>query len=130
MSTCVIDTSALIAYLKGEPGEAAVEEWLVRGAAVSALTIQELVSKIVQGGGTKDDAVATADELGTPVHDLTQPLAIEVGAMITVTKPKGLSHGDRACLSLAKQLGVPAVTADRAWSDIADVLGVEIMRVR
>jgi PIN domain nuclease of toxin-antitoxin system len=120
----------LIAYLKGEPGEAAVEEWLVRGAAVSALTIQELVSKIVQGGGTKDDAVATADELGTPVHDLTQPLAIEVGAMITVTKPKGLSHGDRACLSLAKQLGVPAVTADRAWSDIADVLGVEIMRVR
>jgi PIN domain nuclease of toxin-antitoxin system len=40
----------------------------------------------------------------------------------------GLSTGDRACLALALDERIPALTADRAWSKI-DV-GVEIRTLR
>ncbi|MEN3177177.1 MAG: hypothetical protein ABF812_16325 [Gluconobacter cerinus] len=46
------------------------------------------------------------------------------------TKRVGLSHGDRACLALAKKMGLPAVTADRAWAEIADAIGVEVVLIR
>ena len=70
------------------------------------------------------------DDLGLDVRDLTLPLALEAGAMITVTRPKGLSEGDRACLALAGALGVPAVTADRPWADVAEDLGVQVELIR
>lgn len=130
MTACVIDTSALLAYLQGEPGEDAVGAWLDRGAAASALTVQELVSKIVRDGGAVEDAAAIAGGLGLAVHPLTEPLAIEAGAMIAVTRPIGLSQGDRACLALARSLGLPAVSADRPWSEVATGLDVTIELVR
>ncbi|MFV2000241.1 MAG: hypothetical protein ACC654_07750 [Acidimicrobiia bacterium] len=40
----------------------------------------------------------------------------------------GLSLGDRACLATAAELGVPAVTADRMWSDLD--LGVDVISIR
>ena len=51
----MIDTSALLAYLQGELGEGVAGGWLDRGAAVSALTVQELVSKVVRDGGTVEE---------------------------------------------------------------------------
>ena len=50
--------------------------------------------------------------------------------MIAVTRPVGLSHGDRACLAPARSLGLPAVTADRPWTEVADPLGVGVELVR
>ena len=50
--------------------------------------------------------------------------------MRDATKRVGLSHGDRACLALAKKMGLPAVTADRAWAEIADAIGVEVVLIR
>ena len=126
----VIDTSALLAYLKEEPGAAVVRERLLRGAGASTLIVQELVSKLVEGGGDVEGAVRTTDDLGLTAFDLTRPLAIEAGAMIAVTRPRGLSHGDRACLALARALGLPAVTADRAWAEVAGPLGVTVELVR
>lgn len=130
MTACVIDTSALLAYLQGEPGEDVAAGWLDRGAAVSALTVQELVSKIVRGGGTAEDAAAIAAGLGLAVHPLTEALGVEAGAMIAVARPVGLSHGDRACLALARALGLPAVSADRSWAEVAGKLGLVVELVR
>jgi PIN domain nuclease of toxin-antitoxin system len=104
--------------------------WLDRGAAASALIAQELAKKTVERGGTRDDAARMLDDLGLDVRDLTLPLALEAGAMVTVTRPKRLSEGDRACLALAAALGVPAVTADRPWADVADRLGVQVELIR
>ena len=38
----------------------------------------------------------------------------------------GLSLGDRACVALALRTGLPALTGDRAWRDIASILDVEV----
>ena len=50
--------------------------------------------------------------------------------MVAMTKPKGLSDGDRACLAPARHLGVPAVTADRPWAEIAGGVGVHMDLIR
>ena len=130
MSASVVDTSAIMAYLNQEAGQDVVDEWLDRGVAVSALGIQETMSNLVRTNVERSAATEAITALGLTVHDLNESLAIEAGAMISVTRSKGLSHGDRACLALAKLLGVPAVTADRPWKELADDLGVEVVLIR
>lgn len=131
MPACVADTSALLAYLLDEPGADLAAEWLDRGAVVSTVNVQELVSKIVRDGGTREVAAATVTDLALEeLHDLTVDLAVEGGAMIPQTRAHGLSHGDRACLALARHLGLPAVTADRAWARVAEALDVRVELVR
>jgi ribonuclease VapC len=57
-------------------------------------------------------------------------LAYRAGMLLPQTRAAGLSFGDRACLALALQLDAKAMTADRAWSRIADAVGVEIELIR
>jgi ribonuclease VapC len=44
--------------------------------------------------------------------------------------PGGLSLGDRYCLALAKREGIPALTAERRWPDIAAAPGVTVDLIR
>jgi ribonuclease VapC len=44
------------------------------------------------------------------------------------TRRTGVSLGDRFCLALARELSLPALTADRRWKDLG--LGVEIQLIR
>ena len=131
MAACVADTSALIAYLLDEPGGNVVGDWLQQGAVVSTLNVQELVSKIVRDGGTREAATATVEDFAFEAqHDLTAALAVKAGAMIIQTRTQGLSHGDRACLALARHLDLPAMTADRDWAKVADAVGVRVELIR
>ncbi|TCQ02688.1 PIN domain nuclease of toxin-antitoxin system [Rhizobium sp. PP-F2F-G36] len=130
MSACVIDTSAILAYAFAEKGAAKVERWIDAGAAVSALTIQEAVSKLCQTGMPKGEAEELILALGLRIHALDLDLAIKAGGMFALTKPFGLSHGDRACLALGHKLSVPVVTADKAWSNVASELGLRVEQFR
>lgn len=69
-------------------------------------------------------------ELNLEGHDLSWELAEDAGTMIVATRPYGLSHGDRACLALARKLAVPAITADKAWAKVANEIGVEVEVIR
>ncbi len=59
-----------------------------------------------------------------------EALAFAAGSLEPATRPAGLSLGDRACLALALDLGVKALTADRAWTRIAEAVGVEVEVIR
>ena len=52
--------------------------------------------------------------------------AIATGLLRPATRSLGLSLGDRACVALAIRTGLPALTGDRAWRDIASILDVEV----
>ncbi len=52
----------------------------------------------------------------------------QAGFLRTSTQDKGISLGDRACLSLAKMLGVVALTADRAGSELSTGITVRVIR--
>ena len=125
MASCVIDTSAVLAHLNDEPGGDVARRWL-RDAAASALTLQEIVSKAVDRGVPGHVIPALVERLRLNVHPLDAEAAMAAGLMRTETARHGLSHGDRACLALARQLGLPAVTADRAWAEVASALGVQV----
>ena len=67
----------------------------------------------VQVGGLR----ATLTEGGISLLAFTEDDATAAAALRRATHQRGLSLADRACLALAGRLGVPAVTADRAWLD-------------
>jgi ribonuclease VapC len=54
--------------------------------------------------------------------------AYQVGLLRPLTRHAGLSLGDRACLALAKQLGLPALTTDRIWEHVAIGVPVQVIR--
>lgn len=130
MIACVVDTSAILAYAFAERGATKVERWIDAGAAVSALTVQETVSKLCQSGMSRAEAEDLFHSLGLAVQPLDLELAFSAGAMFDLTRPYGLSHGDRACLALGQKFSVPVVTADKAWSKAAPDLGLKVEQFR
>lgn len=102
MTACVLDTSAILAFVFRERGAEVTADWLDRGATASTVILQEVATKLRQRGFTPEDAAETIDMLGLMVADHTLLLALAAGGFYTDTKVFGLSHGDRSCLALAQ----------------------------
>ena len=127
MSDIVLDASALMAVLREEPGAAAVEAMLDH-AAISAVNLSEVQAKLVEQGTAAELAWSSLVDLDLEVVDFDVPQARIAGDLRRLTRARGLSLGDRACLALAQALGLPAMTADRAWAGLE--IGIEIRVVR
>jgi PIN domain nuclease of toxin-antitoxin system len=127
VSEIVLDASALMAVLREEPGAAAVEAVLDH-AAISAVNLSEVQAKLVERGTAAELAWSSLVDLQLDVVDFDAAQAKVAGDLRRLTRPQGLSLGDRACLALAHALGLPAVTADRAWVGLE--IGIEIRTVR
>ena len=124
----VLDSTALIAVMQLEPGHQRVAAILEK-SAISAVNLAETVHKLVQRGSPTDGIRGSLAHLELAVEDWTEDLAYRSTEFTQFTKSHGLSLGDRACLTLAKQLHATAVTADRAWRRVPS-LGVPIMIFR
>ena len=127
MTDVVLDASAVLAVLLREPGAEIVERALDRGpCAISAVNLSEVAAKLVDRGGDEKSIRAGLDSMQLEVQPFDETLAIEAGMLRTLTRPLGLSLGDRACIALARSLNLPVMTADRKWDrlnlDIAVLL--------
>ena len=129
MTSAVLDASAVIALLKGERGGSKVAG-VVANAAVGVLNQAEVVSHFVHLGASIEDVRAMLGALPYTVVAADESLGWDAGVLRAVTSSAGLSLGDRFCLALAKRLGVPAYTADRAWKDVAVASGVKVVAIR
>lgn len=123
----VLDASALMALFNAEPGAERVSD-VATISAISSINWCEVYGKLrlagIDGLSLRRDMLQTRIEvLPFDEHD-----ARGTGELAPSTRRVGLSLADRACLALAARLGVPAVTADRAWLDL-DV-GVEVVCIR
>lgn len=125
--TCVLDASAVLALLHSEPGADVVEEALDH-AAISTVNWSEVYQRWIAHDVDVSDLRADTEALGLQIVPFTVDDAEQAAELWSATRHLGLSLGDRACLGLARRLGQPALTADRAWLD-AD-LGVEIQTIR
>lgn len=128
MSEAVLDASALLAVLQGEFGADRVITRLAE-AAISAVNLAEVLSKLVDHGVPAAAACEAVAGLDLKVVAFDGALAQGVAALRASTRAAGLSLGDRACLALAARLGVPAVTADRAWRALR-LEGVVVEEIR
>lgn len=127
MADCVLDASAVMALLRNERGAETVAARLA-GAFISAANYAEVISKLVDFGSPADLAAEAAGLLGMAVIALDEIDARLAGMLRELTRVRGLSLGDRACLALGARLGLPVLTADRAWAEL-DV-GVEVVLIR
>jgi ribonuclease VapC len=127
----VLDSSAILAGLYGEPGAAAVIEVLASDefeVLVSAVNLCEVVTKLVQAGASASQISASTDQLHAHCVEFDSLQAVAAGEMVTKTQSLGLSLGDRACLSLAASRGANAWTTDSAWKKLN--LGVKVRLLR
>jgi len=127
MAKVVLDASALLAYINGEPGAEAVEAVLGE-AMISAVNLAETATKLALKGGSRDRPLALLTDAELEVVAFDRALAEETGALAASTRTWGLSLGDRACLALAKRERTTAMTADHAWSRLD--IGVDIQLIR
>ncbi len=133
VATSVLDASALLAYLNDEAGADLVEDALLRGSAISAVNLAEVLGKLAEVGEDPQNVSENLKQRGLLGRKLLVfPLGADDAVMIAKlhrsTKAHGLSLGDRACLGLALRLRVPALTADRAWSRLN--VGVKVEAIR
>jgi ribonuclease VapC len=122
VADAVLDTSAIMAMLLEERG-ADIALQFADGAAVSANNIAEIATKLFERGMSPADVERDILQFRFDVHSVDDVTAL-------ATRSAGLSLGDRSCLALAAKLGLPAVTADKAWATIADAVGVEVRLIR
>jgi ribonuclease VapC len=123
----VLDASALLALLNGEPGNKVVAENLP-GAVISAVNLSEVVAKLGEAGMPNDVVRSALEDLEIEFRAFDSEAAYLTGALRAQTRKLGLSLGDRACVALGLQLSFPVLTADRNWKAL-DV-GVEIRTIR
>lgn len=128
MSSTVLDASALLALLNQEEGSEQVVESVAAGATVGAVNLSEVVSKLSLAGMPEPLIREALDPLGLEIVAFDVELAYRAALLAGPTRNAGLSLGDRACLALAAQLGLPALTADRAWRNLALQVQIHVIR--
>lgn len=129
MTPAVLDASALLAMLLGEPGADRVRAELP-GAIMTTVNLGEVVGHYARNGVAETDIHAVLDSLPIEWIDFDDELAYGAGLLLPVTKAFGLSFGDRACLALARRRGARVLTSDKAWRDIVDTGGAQIEVIR
>jgi ribonuclease VapC len=129
----VLDASALLAYLRDEPGADVVAEAIADGAVISTVNLAEVFSRSADRGADSTKLAAKLTQNGLldgaiTIKPFTTADAIDTARLRPLTRDAGLSLGDRACLALARRLDTPALTADTAWQGVAH--GVELRSIR
>jgi ribonuclease VapC len=123
----VIDASALLALLNDEPGADVVAEALPQGV-ISAVNLSEVVAKLCDAGMPEKAIHQALKPLGIEIVPFGEEEAYQAGLLRTSTQKLGISLGDRACLSLAKKLGIEALTADKAWAGLSIGTTIKVIR--
>lgn len=130
----VLDASAALALLNDEDGGEVVSNAIADGAAISVVNLAEVLSKVAERGSDPAEAAAElrkaeGSKRALMIEPLTAADCVAVARLRPITKQRGLSLADRACLALAERLGIPALTTDEAWEDVPD-LDIEVRLIR
>ena len=124
----VLDASAVLALLHKEPGFDVVQT-SIAVSVISSVNWAEVIQKIIARGGREpSEVVEELAYLGLAVIPFTADDAEMAAGLWSLGRRIGLSLGDRACLSLARTVGLPALTGDRRWATLD--LGAEVRLIR
>lgn len=128
MSPCLLDASAVLALLQDEVGADTVAQAMRSGAAVVSVNLSEVATKLCDGGLSDDEIGQVLDGLKIEVLGFGPEDARTAGLLRRVTRARGLSLGDRACLAVGVRRGLTVLTADAAWVGL--VPAVDIVPIR
>ena len=125
----VLDASAVLAFLKDEPGGERVAGVMGTGL-IATPNLAEVAQRLRKDGMDLAKVRHTIERLKLRSVAPDVALAFDAGTMVEQTTKRGLSLADRFCLALARREGATALTADRAWAEVADAVGVKVEMVR
>lgn len=126
-SLYILDASALLALMLGEPGYQGIQTLLPQ-ARISAVNLSEVVAKL-QERGVPDAVISeTLADLELTIIPFDRDQAIHAGLLRRSTRTAGLSLGDRSCLAAAAATSAIAVTTDRLWSELELDVRVQLVR--
>lgn len=117
MKSVVLDASAVLALVRDEPGADKVAPHAGR-AAISAVNLHEVIKELLLSGLDEATTRELLDELRLDVRAHDVGAAYAAAGLHAQTRQYGRGLGDRSCLALAMQLGVPALTADQEWKKV------------
>jgi PIN domain nuclease of toxin-antitoxin system len=122
-----LDASALLAFLLRERGHQRVRE-LLGEACMSTVNFSEVLGRFARAG--HDMGLLAEKLLAAPIElvEFSTEQAVMAAVLVPATQAKGLSLGDRACLALARERRIPALTADRAWRRLGLEIEIETLR--
>ena len=126
----VVDASALLAVANNEPYTPELPT-LFANSIITTFNLAEAVSKMIIQDNA--DPASTWSYLGNFIQNhypLDDELSYEAIMITKLTKPLGLSLGDRYCLALGKILACPVYTADKAWKKLERSLNIKINLIR
>jgi PIN domain nuclease of toxin-antitoxin system len=123
----VLDSSAILAVFFSEPGAEIVLP-ILRGALLSTVNLAEVHTRMVDRGASLQQAWNWITGLQCETCSFTDAHARAVAELRPITRPFGLSLGDRACLALAIQRKATVYTTDRAWKNISLEIEIELIR--
>ena len=127
MSRAVLDASAILAFLRGEPGADVVADY--RGDALaSSVNIAEAATRLAHLGASPIEVRRAIALMAVDVVPFDTVQAYAAAGLYETTRDRGLSLGDRACLQLAARSGLPALTADRVWAEVDVPAEVRLIR--
>jgi PIN domain nuclease of toxin-antitoxin system len=128
LNKVVLDASAILAIIKGEPGTEKLSPQLLSHAAASTVNLAEVQTKLVHAGWSPAQAWEDATSPIREIISFDSKQARIAGDLALDTKHLGLSLGDRACLALGLALDAPVYTTERLWKQLKLEVGVHVIR--
>jgi PIN domain nuclease of toxin-antitoxin system len=123
----VLDASALLAFLFREPGHEMVAGEIA-SACISTVDLAESLGRIARDGHDPRPLLTGVSESTLEIVPFSPDQALRCARLLAQARSLGLSLGDRACLALAMERGLAAMTADAVWAALD--AGVEIVLIR
>ena len=128
MSKIVLDATAILAVIIGEPGQEKLTPRLLADAVISTVNLAEVQGKLQSLRWTSDEAWEDTTGLLREAIHFDQHKARRAGDRLTQTSALGLSLGDRSCLALGMALRAPVYTAQKAWKKIKVGIPIHVIR--
>lgn len=125
----VLDSWALLAYLKDEPAAERIEqEWISRGAAISSINLGETLYIRMRASG--ETAATAAIETIRRRSKVVNPDWDLVFSAARIKARGGLSFADAFCVATAERLQAPLWTGDPEIIAVSESVRCEVVDLR
>jgi len=117
-----------MAFIRGEAGAYRVLAEIEAGASIPAVNLAELATLVTNTGESEESVRRVISDMQLDVIPFDEELAYQAGLLVSLTRSRGLSLGDRACLATAMHHKLRILTGDRAWQGLPFDVEIEFFR--
>jgi len=129
--SAVLDTSALLAYIKDEVCTKSLED-VIGTSVMSIINITEAIIVLGRTNPIRLEYYQSAIcELINHKYETDSALMLLASEISVKYREKhNLSLGDSYCLALGKHLDLPIFTADKIWHGLETKIGIKLKFIR